>query len=515
MSLSFFKYDCQESPLVQYINNHRFYVYMKNKDDNRVPNLTMMDGGNLHVPQEKYERFINFVHDYLAETGEHWYLVEKVLPLTRLFFDLDFHTGQDVRTGSQDGTIEGAFEIIVNTISEVFPAVGSWSCVISACMPYIKDGTLKCGYHIIFPEIIVDIEKARAARAAVVFRLDAKMKKFKGIPSWEEAVDASVQHEAKGGLRMLFTGKSMGCQLDRRCRTPQGRRARNREGTKCTQCSNRGHIHLEASPYKPLCELTKTSTGIISKQISKADSRFSIFHFGHPLTTKFKIPGALLASVTERVTEIQRETNKNGTKRKRRQPQGTVAQYVGKNSGKYQMSKELAVTDPVVDKIEKFIRTRRYQQKAHWKDVIVTRVKLFETTCKNLSELPLAHLRHPPWYAIHVNGDGASWCPNKMDHHASNTVWFLFSERGFSVRCFSTKLAVRAGGVYCKKFSTNVVCPANYVEIWDELKKHCWVDTHKTPDEFLPSDDEADTTADNVQKNSQGINFDHLFGKFD
>jgi hypothetical protein len=487
--------------MVQFINRNKCFV--KSSDiKTRGSNVCLMDGGNLLVPLGVYEEFMTILH---ANKGkEQWYIVEKVLPLTRLFFDLDFHTGQCVDKEQMD-------KVLVTMgaeIKKLYPTVDDVQCVVSSCTPYEKAGKLKCGYHIIFPGLVVTVETARKSRAVLVLVLDDAYKGFAGISTWGDVIDAAVQHGGKGGLRMLYTGKSVSCTKDRTCRSYASRKKRV---DLCVACSNTGHVDVTKCTLYMAESVVNASKGTASLEKHQgADSRFSIYTFGENETSGFKVGSHVNASVTEIIDSEKKTTPRKRTKQGK--IGATAAKYMQSTSGKYRITKQIPPTDEVVQVLEDFIHGVKCGGAQRWKHVIVSHVKLFETSSpKDINDLVLSHVKNPPWFAVHVCGDGASWCPNKRDHHTTNTTWWLFCASGYSIRCFSGKLVVRKGGKTCPNFATAMHKPPAYMTLWEKLAKHCYVHTQETPDEFiLSSDDDNDPPPASKQK----INFLTLLGGY-
>lgn len=138
----------------------------------------LLDGGTLSAKE-------GFHDDYVADVmnGEKLFVVEKKTTHFRFFVDLDY-----------TGDSELDFEKVVKEISKI---VNSGHCVIAKAHPRLTPkGETKYGVHVIWPESIVNKQKANSIRIKILDEFGSE---------WEKIIDASVY--SGSGLRMLWSYK--------------------------------------------------------------------------------------------------------------------------------------------------------------------------------------------------------------------------------------------------------------------------------------------------------------------
>jgi len=162
----------------------------------------LLDGGRLAVPDDHAGAFLNVYFNALLR-GERLCVVELKTPSFRLFLDIDARVSQTTDTIDHFHT---AFSTICNAAGEFWvlddPLI---RCLVSAAdIKTHDDGSLKRGFHIIFPEIIVNAPIALAFRDVLVAKLEAVCPGICLNP-WSDIIDPCVFKA--NGLRAIYSCK--------------------------------------------------------------------------------------------------------------------------------------------------------------------------------------------------------------------------------------------------------------------------------------------------------------------
>ena len=150
----------------------------------------LMSGGILHVPTEETQEFYR---EYVrcVNSGTKLYVVEQKTELFKFFVDLDYKAETKL---AEDDLLQ-----FVNIIHEALET--SSRCLIARAQPRpIKDGLVKSGVHIHWPDLVVTRTRAMNLRTEIIARLS------EAFPfEWDKVIDASVY--GGSGLRMLWSHK--------------------------------------------------------------------------------------------------------------------------------------------------------------------------------------------------------------------------------------------------------------------------------------------------------------------
>ena len=152
----------------------------------QVPTHVLMNGGQLHVPEEDIDAFWN---EYVSVifAGQKLYVVEQKTERFKFFVDLDFKHAEPL---GEDSALE-----ICQRIHEV---VATGRCLAARAPPRpLKDGLIKSGLHVHWPDVIVGRTEAMALRTRILLALED--------PSWAQVIDSSVY--GGSGLRCLWSHK--------------------------------------------------------------------------------------------------------------------------------------------------------------------------------------------------------------------------------------------------------------------------------------------------------------------
>ena len=189
--------------------------FMNNRE---IPTThTLMSGGIISIPDDMYQ---DFLHLYASEVASNnkklTYSELRSKPVSRMYFDVDL---LDDKALDEDFTVTMA-----STIQRVIRSYyteqnghtsneDTFQCVVCTTSPksVAKDGLelIKNGFHIIFPFLKIDLEKAYQLRFNVVYELERVMGK-RNVPSnpWADALDKAPY---SGGLKMCGSFKMVKC----------------------------------------------------------------------------------------------------------------------------------------------------------------------------------------------------------------------------------------------------------------------------------------------------------------
>ena len=157
----------------------------------RLATHFFMDGGTLHVPQDKFSSFRSAYIEAVSDRTQKICLVEKCHSSQFVFFvDLDYKAPVALeRQDVEDLTIK---------MSRVL-GIGH-SLVMVAQPREVDGGLMKSGVHIVWPDRRVDINEAMQLRAKLIGELPTGT-------NWGEVLDKSVY---RGGLRLPWSWKHQG-----------------------------------------------------------------------------------------------------------------------------------------------------------------------------------------------------------------------------------------------------------------------------------------------------------------
>lgn len=151
----------------------------------------LLDGGTLSAKEGFHD---DYVFDVL--NGERLCVVEKKTAQFRFFVDVDYV--------SDENELD-----FVKVATEIAKIVNIGPCVIARAEPRSTPKGKKYGVHIIWPESIVNKQRANSLRVKILDEFG---------PDWEQIIDASVY--SGSGLRMLWSYKN---EQDSTPYTPWGR----------------------------------------------------------------------------------------------------------------------------------------------------------------------------------------------------------------------------------------------------------------------------------------------------
>uniref|UniRef100_A0A6C0IXH5 C962R-like N-terminal AEP domain-containing protein n=1 Tax=viral metagenome TaxID=1070528 RepID=A0A6C0IXH5_9ZZZZ len=221
------------------VSTSKWKFTQKDKDENvKLRTHNLMDGGELSVPDNEYERFLRVCAESICD-GEKLFIVEqRSHPLYKIFFDFDVFMYDVI---DRNELYTNICKLVVSTLNELFDdTVDSFELICSVTdVKQARKNQKKCykyGIHLICPTLIVNKEKMLRVREAVVQKIQNNLEKH-GPTHWDDDIDKVVYES--NGFRMNYSRKGSKCKCSQKQRDL------------CDKCGGSGKID-EGRPYVPL-----------------------------------------------------------------------------------------------------------------------------------------------------------------------------------------------------------------------------------------------------------------------
>ena len=215
----------------------------KDKEENvKLRTHNLMDGGELSVPENEYERFLRVCAESICD-GEKLFIVEqRSHPVYKIFFDFDIFMHNMI---DKNDFYVKVCRLVVSTLSELFDdTVDTFELICSVNeVKQARKNQKECykyGVHIICPTLIVNKEKMLRVREAVVQKFENNLDKD-GPTAWVDDIDKVVYEST--GFRMNY------CRKGSKCKCSQ------KERDLCEKCGGSGKVD-EGRPYVPFLTMS-------------------------------------------------------------------------------------------------------------------------------------------------------------------------------------------------------------------------------------------------------------------
>lgn len=387
------------------VNGARQYTHLE---------LTGEFGGCLNVPDSLQDMIIACYADGLRRKDP-FFIVERRTPNFFHFYDIDMKFAKQDRPHWRDFVV--IFRELVYDVARFYPDMSdddkrvTLRCVVASSPDKELPGEkVKVGYHVHFPNLVVDRERALLLHASASSRLSRSTKgKWKSEETFEEALDLCV-YEPHGSLRWLGSDK---CETCTSCRNNAKYRPT------CSACAGKGRI-AAGRPYIPMCTLhgdgtpDNAYTDRLYADWAEAVRCTSIrCRAKDVLTPGFKryesapSPPHIQTEVTDKTTTttVCREfpDDREGLKAIKRCKQPIRA-------------------DDLLDTIETILST--FTAKEHRRTELVS-AYYSDTTKREI------------W--VKVEGEGSNYCYKVNRNHNNNRIYFSLTAQGIAQRCWSRK----------------------------------------------------------------------------
>ena len=418
----------QKTPIMtvkKFCETHNAWKRVLNQHGERIfthLDLSGEQGGVINIPDALNDAFLlSYATDFIRDESHECFLVEARTPVFRFFCDVDFKGPEDKCPSEIDFLL--IFREIIWDIARFYPAVTDMNekrdlfrCVVLSCPDKLinqNGGDLyekKIGFHLHFPNLLVNQDQALLIHASSVSTLDRKGRVILSGESWENVLDPCVYKA--NGLRMVMSDKLSTCKV---CKNKKDVRSN------CDECHCVGKIS-EGRRYEPVFTfdgigvedrafhntlsdmLVMVKTVSIRAPSEVADSRFKRYD-GSPSPYPIAIKRAC-------------NLNKQVACRARCLPCDTI---FPKDIGLKRQRKTISDAS-VYEVISRVIKT--------YLPPVYHNLEIRDATYLDNTQTAM-------W--IRVNGEGSNYCQNKKGDHLSSRVWFHINKHGITQRCFSSK----------------------------------------------------------------------------
>lgn len=174
---------------------------------------TLMSGGVISVPDEEYDTFLHLYAEEVRMGNSNLTLSElRSDPLFRMYFDVDL-LDENVLTEDFYMRMSGVIQDVIKTYYPSGTEEDVFKCVIctTPTKEVEKNGVkfIKNGYHIIYPNLNVNLEQAFQLRYNIVYKLEEKLGARKiSENTWSDAIDRAPYNN---GLKMCGSFKMVKC----------------------------------------------------------------------------------------------------------------------------------------------------------------------------------------------------------------------------------------------------------------------------------------------------------------
>lgn len=462
------------SPLKKFLE----HCAVKNKKYYADANLLRMDGGLYHIPGVMQNSFWSLLSN-INPNREAWALVERLNDVNRVFFDFDLKLQPDESPPPLDRWKEVA-TTVRNAARRCFPSLDESKSKFNAYLsmgdePYIdKKGKLKCGVHMIMPNLSLKLETQRLLQLTVVEILNDKYNKSCGVLcedaknlDWGEVVDVEVYSgKGKGGLRTILSYKAKDCPV-----------CNNKSTLKqdCEKCNKYGKV-ADGRPYMPQVSIKHPSENWEVDR--KASRNHSICAYNEvdvveeDDTLSFEIPtdlvkrvrnaslktygspnGVLINLMLDRNNKNLKAASKSIKaqmgKKKRKRGGGRKASGVQEWDDESQINESLNYAGKSFNGSKERIVFDNNELHRRLTKFIGDNVRVgsfvypyangkAEVNKKFISLTGYKGQRMKQKFIIELSGEGSKYCITKKGTHTSRNAWFLLREDGFTQRCFSS-----------------------------------------------------------------------------
>jgi hypothetical protein len=160
----------------------------------------LMDGGVLSIPCDKVDEFYGKCVDDI-KNKRNIFVVEQKTDIYNFFVDIDYIDDEELGLDQ----VEAFVKVICDKVNKM----GGKDCLVSICEPKPKNGRIKTGVHMNWPNFHVDQNGALTLRSHILSTLNLVYSSIK----WDDVIDASVYgvlDKTKGsGFRMPWSHKSV------------------------------------------------------------------------------------------------------------------------------------------------------------------------------------------------------------------------------------------------------------------------------------------------------------------
>jgi hypothetical protein len=395
----------------------------------------LMSGGKYCIPQDFEETFLQ---EYAKEwsAGRHNYFIECRTNVFRMLADIDADDDHEWTEEDVLSMVKPWQEIM----SQLFPDMSPEQLRVTTATTkhkLDKDGAIKNGVHLVWPELWVDTQRALVIAQVVLQHFERTQKRAQGRKSWHEVIDACVYDG--NGLRMIGAYKHAPCKTcKKQGQIPVETMDGNKVKVKCPRC--RGNRCLEERDRVYLVQYILDGRGQRMPEEEKLfldDAQYMISQTSIRDTTRAR-ESVKLSNMPQWFSSLElTKQTKVPQLRKAFKDVPELQKHVLHEKGSIPSgSKDSHVID--IGSSTFSIIDRLITSLPNYRDARITRVSSFKTRDGT------------PMFVALTN---SNFCLNKGSNHESEHIYFWIFADGIKQRCFCRCPTERKHGL-CSKFTS-------------------------------------------------------------
>ena len=408
--------------------------FVKFKSDSRELTHLLMDGGKIHIPQEKHEEFLQiFAND--IEQQKLNFISENRTTIFRFLVDIDY---LDEYTLSKEeiATMGKNIQIALKPFLEQYLDKKKRRiiiCTTGESKTTIEEGfeLKKTGIHIIWPEVYVDEYYGKFLRSVIIQYFENNLPKRPEYCRWDKVFDYAVI--SSSGLRMKGSAKIMKC--------PD---CKGKKGVKesCEKCWGNGRvIPGNGRIYLPKQILDGEGIELVDylKKL-KEDNYYMLQQTCLRIYGKKRNFSLINESQFPKWFDkdiLQSHLEKPNIKRRgKKKLIGTIEDILKKKKSlKYK--KKIEQNTDIFKKVCCFMK-QLYTEHKHYKDQKI--INIFQCGKKKNE-----------YFIIQTD---SKYCENVKRLHTANHIWFALNDKTICQKCFSESYNTKS--VCCSEFTSDI-----------------------------------------------------------
>ena len=418
-------------------------MWIKSNSDKEKTHNAMEFGRFLSIKP----KFIDKFRKKLAKTlsnGEKNYILEIRTDYFKFMVDVDFKSEYGLNIEEKKillNLIQRAIiEVVGNKIENNYVIVSS-----TEDEEMIKDGQkmIKVGFHLIWPNIIVNEDDARFLRSAIIQYLEKSGQRFISLGDWEDIIDSSI-YNTHHALRMNGSNKHMKCK---ECKAKKSLRE------ECSNCNMSGWLDV-GRVYRPylIIEPDNTYNNDLLNELQNDYYKDLVYTSIRTENDKSNI------SIEERPDWFSENKYTEHCKRKKGKKK-----YSGSRSVKTNPIKNSRNSDEISEKDPRYIKTKNYLES-----------ELFRLS-PSFDDIELDKLKkiHFSKSFFYVFTSKSHFCLNMNREHSSNHIYFVINKNTKDVYQKCPSPWTNLDGVRCEEFhSKSLKLPKELYKLLFEENKN-------------------------------------------
>ena len=421
-------------------------VITKKEKPKRKETHLLLDGGKLCVPETTMADFYEMYHTACFCQWERLYVVEmKSDPFFAMLAEIDFKFERELSNAEVIAVVK-SMQSGIKLLAQGLKV--DTRCVVLTTTPdKCKDGNgIKTGIHVVWRDLIVDLETANLFRTAMRLQLQqAEVESLvpKPLESWSNTLDPAVFD--KNGLRMIRSRKAGVCSeckgKSAEAMREKGRGQQCDPPVYCSGCQNQGKVDL-GRPYDLFCAMNENGDVDLERtEKLRADTRglldaATVRHVQSKLDRSRCLTKNCFDSDRTIQLQREREREKKGCSAAKKATQPPIAQATPAASAP--AGKQRVPLKDILPSDEKF-------------KVVAALIK------EKVGSPDLTHLKQSSIGDLYFANTSCRFCPNKNGEHASSTNFFVIKVTGIQRRCYCTKPDQRGSdGITCRAWASKL-----------------------------------------------------------